>query len=195
MGRLTRILSENIPQLTTAEIEADIERAGYERPRFYDRAAEHNGFPPFLHPFYIWLLEHGRIPTPEQHINLYFALYPWAGDSHRRGLEARILRAWPSIVRDLHLTALLREAGMRVTYSVDFDRAGVDVAVWPPLDGRPPLYVHAYVWSPRAEHFRRRKVQGPRHFDLPLLRREARVVGNVWLYQAPIHTERVRAAL
>jgi hypothetical protein len=195
MRNLTKVLSENLPDLTTADIEAVLGRCGYERPRFYDDEVERNGCPPFVNPFYIWLLEHGRIPTPLEHINLYFALYPWTDNGRRAGLEARILRAWPSLVRDLHLTALLREAGMRVTYSVDFDRAGIDVAVWPPLDGRPPLYVHAYVWSPRSEQFRRRKVRGPRHFDLPLHRREARVVGNVWLYQAPLHTERVRAAL
>jgi hypothetical protein len=195
MNNLTTVLSQNLPDFSTAQIEAGL-RCGYQRPTLRDPVAESGTWPPFIQPFYIWLAEHKTIPTPNQHLALYFALYPTADNGHRPGLEARILRAWPSLVRDQHLVALLREAGMTVTYGLDWDRlGGVDVAVWPPLEGRPPLFVHAFVASARARAYRARKVQGPRHFDLPLVRGEAKVVGDVWLYQTPLHTERVRVAL
>jgi hypothetical protein len=147
-------------------------------------------------PFVLWMAEHGTVPTPAEHITLYFALFPEADNGHRKGLEARITRAWPSLVRDQHLVALLREAGMRATYGLAWDRAGVDVAVWPPEgSGHSPLFVHAFVDTGRARGYRAAKVSGPRHIDLPLTRADARVIGNVWLYDKPRHTERVRAAL
>jgi len=193
---LTTILSQNLPPLSTQVIEAALRQYQYQRPTVLDREAESGGFPPFVQPFYLWLVEYGVIPTPQEHIGLYFALYPGADNGHRAGLEARIRRAWPSLVRDQHLVALLREAGMRVTYSLDWDRAGVDVTVWPPPEsGRAPLFVHAFVQTARSAAYRKQKVTGVRHFDLPLDPSEAQVAGNVWLYQRPTHTERVRVAL
>lgn len=196
MGNLTAVLSQNLPPLSSLDIETVLYTCDYHRPAFLDKAAEGGGFPPFVQPFYIWLCEHGCIPMPEEHLGLYFALYPNAANGHQAGLEARILRAWPSLVRDQHLVALLREVGMTASYALGWDRAGIDVTVWPPAEsGRAPLFVHAFVQTARAMAYRRGKVNGARHFDLPLLPAEAHTVGNVWLYQCPLHTERVRRAL
>ena len=196
MSNLTAVLSQNLPPLSSLDIETTLWNCEYRRPAFLDGAAEGGGFPPFVQPFYIWLCEHKCIPMPEEHLGLYFALYPNAANGHQAGLEARILRAWPSLVRDQHLVALLREAGMTASYALGWDRAGIDVTVWPPSEsGRAPLFVHAFVQTARAMAYRRGKVNGMRHFDLPLLPTEAHTVGNVWLYQRPLHTERIRIAL
>jgi hypothetical protein len=194
-GRLIKILSNEIPVLTTEKIESALRQYGYRSPSYRDKVAESDGWPPFVEPFFIWLLEYEQIPRPEQHVKLYFALFPQADNGHRGGLSARIRRAWPSLVRDIHLTALLREAGMTTTYNMAWDREGIDVTVWPPLETRAPLFVHAFVDTKRSQEFRRRKLHGERHFDLPLRREDARIIGNVWLYHRPYHTELVRASL
>jgi hypothetical protein len=189
------VLSATLPELGSWEIEKQLGRMQYSAPTLTDARAETDGFPSFLEPFLWWLGEHRVVPTPMQHLGLYFAQHPQLSNGIRPGLEARLLRAWPSLVRDYHLLALVREAGMTVTYSACYDKAGIDLTVWPTLPERPPLFVHAFVSSGRSAGFREGKLQGPRHFDLPLDPAEARVVGNVWLYQSPLHTERVRAAL
>lgn len=195
-----RVLSGAELALSVDQIENDLRLSQYEyvNPSVRDERVEQwNKWPPFVHSFYVWALEHGRLPTQREHAGLYFGLYPFLGEgSCREGLAARIGRAWPSLVRDVHLCALLREAGMTVAYSLEWDvRAGIDMSVWPPIDGRPPLFVHAYVHTRRARQFRERKQDGLRHFDLPLKQAEARTINGVWLYQAPLHTDRVRAAL
>jgi len=200
MSELTRVLSGAALELSVEQIEGDLRlaRYQYERPAVRDEDVEAwNKWPQFVHSFYIWALEHGRLPSQDEHAGLYFGLYPFLGEGpYREGLAARIRRAWPSLVRDVHLCALLREAGLTVSYSLEWDvRAGIDISVWPPVDGRPPLFIHAYVSTRRARRFRERKQYGLRHFDLPLKQAEAQTINGVWLYQAPLHTDRVRAAL
>jgi hypothetical protein len=197
VSKLTRILSESIPQLGSSEIEGQLRRTRYYHDNYRDDDAEGGGFPPFIQPFYIWLCEHQRVPSADEHVNLYFALYPWAGAACQRGLVARINRAWPSLVRDVHLRALLREGGINVTYSMDWDTAaGIDLVAWPPeASGRSGLFIHAYVYTPRAVRFRSQKPNGRRHLDLPLLKHDAQIVNGVWLYQCNPHVETVRLAL
>lgn len=193
---LVSALSQNLPTLSSADIEAQVAGCDYRPLRVYDDAAERNRCPPFVVPFYYLMAARGEVPLPGQCVSVYFETYPEV-EGYRKGLAARILRAWPSLVRDQHLVALLREAGMNASYSLDWDvSGGIDISVWPPQDsGRPALFVHAFVQTRRAVAFRQRKANGKRHFDLPLLRSEAQVVGGVWLYQRPLHTERVRVAL
>ncbi len=193
--KMINALSGALPELTTEYIEAELRRCAYQAPRFRDPEAERGSCPPFMEPFFIWLVEYGQLPLLDQYSALYFALFPEVDNERREGLSARIQRAWPSLVRDIHLTALLREAGMQTTYNMGWDREGIDVTVWPPLQSRPPLFVHAFVDSVRSRGFRIRKLAGDRHFDLPLKRGDARVVSNVWLYRTPLHTEMVRVAL
>ena len=54
---LTTILSQNLPPLTTQVIEAALRQCQYQRPTVLDREAEGGGFPPFVQPFYLWLVE------------------------------------------------------------------------------------------------------------------------------------------
>ena len=188
-------LSSVMPQLTTDYIESELRRCMYRAPTFRDAEAEKGSCPPFLEPFFIWLVEYGKLPRLEQYSNLYFSLFPAVDNELREGLCARIERAWPSLVRDIHLTALLQEAGMKATYNCGWDREGIDVTVWPECYERPPIFVHAFVDSVRSREYRSNKLDGDRHFDLPLKRVDAKIVANVWLYHAPLHTEIVRAAL
>ena len=190
---IIRAVDRPTPIPASQQIERELVRCDYSPSPYRDPLAERDGWPPFCVPFHLWVWEHEIIPTPYQLLKLYFSLYPWADNGHRAGLEARGLRAWASLVRDFHLGALLREAGMETRISLQADVQGTDVLVFGPKDTT--LKVHAYVWTPRAKSFRDRKPDGREHFDLPLIREEAREVHNVWLYQHPLHTDRVRRAL
>ena len=120
----------------------------------------------------------------------------WPGQEQVKleALKAKVTRAYPSLVRDVHLTCLLQEAGLQAHYSLRNDRWGADVTVELPAG---KVYVHCYVDTARGRAFRQEKNDSHwfrgRHVDLPLREHEARKVGAFWLY-SEMHVERIMAS-
>ena len=87
-------------------------------------------FPLFIKPFYRFVFEKARIPTQEEfykyyltyYKNEYFATHPYDGIIYL-GLQARIYRTYPSIVRDFYFNKLLENnsRGFKVVYNIDLD--------------------------------------------------------------------------
>jgi hypothetical protein len=104
----------------------------------------------------------------------------------KTGLEARLRRTYPSLVRDVHLNALLAEKGLQVSYDQETDVAGgVDHTV---LFKGKTFYVHGYVGTSRGRFGRRVKSRRHRfrgmHIDivLDLGGRSTKKVGDFYLY-------------
>lgn len=99
--------------------------------------------------------------------------------------RARVLRAYPSFLREEHLAAVLRATtDWVVVRDIALDYEGVDLLVVP---GRLAVAVRTYVDTPlgRASAERKRLARRARialQFDLPLYLRDARKVGQLLVY-------------
>jgi hypothetical protein len=148
--------------------------------------------PMFVETFNKLVAEDHQIPSQDDFVKRYFednaadleAIA--ARQSLKTGLEARLRRTYPSLVRDVHLNAMLKEKGLKVSYDVDTDIAkGVDHTVQ--YKGT-TFYIHGYVGTKRGRFGR--KVKSRRHdFEgihidavLDLNSESTRKVGDFYLY-------------
>jgi len=156
-----------------------------------DREVELTRFPSMVGVFADECFHLGGFPPTQQafvdaFVNHYWEAHPTLFLPHLwPGTEARLLRAYPSLVRDLHLACLLREAGLAVIQTPDADeRLGIDVLV---------LHASGYAVrlncfldsqrgrAFRAQKLRRRPPQGL-SLELPLDRADARRIGDFDLF-------------
>lgn len=191
-------LSRSLQPLPSRSIEAALATfPPYNADSFRDDTAERGNVPPFIIPFYLAVLR-GDLPSIEETESLYFAFYPpryWPQihNGIKRGVQARLRRAVPSLYRDLHLWSLLYEAGIPTFYSMGRDRGGVDLSVQSPWDHE-VYFIHAYIGTNRAYDERQHKATGEQHIDLPLAFSEGRSVNGYLLY-TPAHVDRVLSLL
>ena len=142
--------------------------------RIKDDIAENTKFPPIVAIFYSFVFDYDNVPSPEELIDLYLSqdFFSDAGpDSitvnyqskivtvNKEGLTTRILRTYPSLMRDLHFYFLCVESQKfeYVYYSVKDDfEYGVDVRV----NYNGILYEVALLQNTsRAKQFREKKKQ------------------------------------
>jgi hypothetical protein len=148
--------------------------------------------PMFVETFNRFIREKGAIPSQEDFVERYFEdnaaklSSVLSSQSLKTGLEARLRRTYPSLVRDVHLNALLKERGMEVHYDQDTDIAGgVDHTV---LFKGTTFYVHGYVGTTRGRFGRRVKDRRHKfrgmHIDLvlDLGGQSTKKVGDFYLY-------------
>lgn len=115
---------------------ASIHYTGTSRPR--SDFVEKMNFPPMSLAFYSFLFQTGTIPTEEEFLSTYEYLYsahitfsdgktkmyidniPIFWPEYYRG---RLLRTYPSFIREIHFLCVLRECGLfsNVRYSFEFD--------------------------------------------------------------------------
>lgn len=110
-----------------------------------DPLVENTKLPPMALIFYNEVFTYGNIPSPKMFILRYIETY---FDTEKRednkvyaimksnpsivlsakGLQARIIRTYPSLVRDLHLLLKMKENGYQVSYSFKKDyEDGIDI--------------------------------------------------------------------
>lgn len=112
-----------------------------------DPVVENTQFPPIALTFYSFVYEYDTVPSPEALIELYLSqeCFRIVSDEcyelnyggtkitvSKEGLIARILRTYPSIVRDLHFYLMAVESQLfeAVWYSFEEDyRKGIDIKV------------------------------------------------------------------
>ena len=102
------------------------------------------------------------------------------------GLEARLRRTYPSLVRDIHFGVLLKERGLDVSYNQDSDiGAGVDHII--KYEGQ-TFHIHCYVKTRVGKLGRR--IKNRRHnfrgihldIEMDLGAESAKSVGDFYLY-------------
>lgn len=146
-----------------------------------DSAVENARYPSFVKSFYASMDSRGTLPTQEEFVSDYAEQ---TGLEMTAGLEARLRRTYPSLVRELHARLLAMETFEDVSYSVDADyKHGIDLTIH---HGGEDYHIHLFVDTRRGNHFRLAKDTRHRfsghHIDISLNLREGRPVGDFLFY-------------
>lgn len=193
-------------KITVADVEKTLKKLLYSgQKRIKDPAVESARLPSFVKLFYRFIAEGGCIPNEmfftETYLNTYFfktkkGLYylkPSYNQMHetqyftREGLEGRILRAYPSIIRDFHFFLLCVESHKfdRVIYSTYLDlRKGIDLKI---IKDNECYAVSLYVETNRSKMYKQQKYKrhdysGLKEICISLDLSKAKKVGNFALY-------------
>lgn len=191
-------------RLTVEECQNQISKISYET--FYDhyrnfcdeKHVENTNLPYAVFPFYAFVFKHNAIPHPSEFLDEYFILYDESFDVidkekikynglvlDKRAVIARVLRAYPSIIRDFHFYIMLSNEKCfdRVKYSCVSDIEGIDLIV--AHDNR-KYHLALYLGTRRAKafkiiknFFRHKKV---REIEMPLAIDKAYRCGDIYLY-------------
>lgn len=189
--------------MTVTELEETIRGYSYKGEGLVkDPVVENTQFPPIALSFYSYIYEHDSVPSPETLINIYLSQNCFSSVSEdkyavnygttktivsKEGLVARILRTYPSIVRDLHFYLMALESRLfdGVWYSFDDDyHKGIDIKV---------MYNHKWYNIALMQNTRRsvffRNKKKYRHFGknsdvivIELDKRKSRSCGDYNLY-------------
>jgi hypothetical protein len=148
--------------------------------------------PMFVDTFNMLITKNNRIPSQDEFVDAYCQNNAseltdvLSNQSLKEGLEARLRRTYPSLVRDVHFESLLRENGLDVTHDPHSDVfGGVDHVI--NFQGH-VFYIHCYV-DTRAGRYgrkiknRRHDFQGI-HLNVPMAldTKTSKVVGDFYLY-------------
>jgi hypothetical protein len=166
----------------SAEIERQIKSYKLTFFQIRDEATEWRMSTPMFVDTYKYLLRAlRRVPSQEEFIDEYFRLNKGV---RTRALEARARRAYPSLVRETHLKALLIENGFDVIQDRNEDILnGVDLII---NHGGEQVCIHSFVKTQRGKAARalknkRHNFKG-RHIDMELDLDEAKKVGDFGVY-------------
>jgi hypothetical protein len=92
--------------------------------------------PMFIDSFYPFVIQNGKVPSQEELWIVYKSQksiqHLFKSDDIERGIKARLLRTYPSLVRDLHFSIFLKEKskGAKVIYNLTLDtKYGVDILI------------------------------------------------------------------
>lgn len=165
-----------------------------------EAGVENTRFPPIVFAFYSIIFSAGKIPAPSELLAEYYELN--AGElivdadivtyqNHafrKRDLDARILRTYPSIVRDYHFYLMLvhERCFDRVIYSCKEDIAGKDLVI----NHRKKQYiVSLFVKTNRSNFFKRikntvRHLYRGNEIRIPLDLGSAERCGDFYVYGA-----------
>jgi len=186
--------------MTSAKVEKELEKIEYQKAysqyRFIkDKKVEDAVLPPIVFAFYAYILLKERIPKPFELVNWYYRINDfrytedtvnWNGKVYSRdGINGRVLRSYPSLVRDYHFFLLLTESGLfdNVTYSFQEDRNGKDILI---VQNGIEYQVSLFVATRRSLAFKEIK-NTCRHtyeneIQVPLLLGDAQQCGDFYLY-------------
>ena len=134
--------------ITVKKLEAQIEKIKYDAvycnyKNHKDTDVENTQFPAVAFVFYKFFFLSDRIPDADEIITSYFLTYSSdlqdCGDTvlfqgrkyNKNALVGRILRTYPSLIRDFHFYLSLVEDGSfdKVIYSYQNDIKGIDITV------------------------------------------------------------------
>lgn len=189
---------------TLAECQKQIRKISYDS--FYDhyrnwcdeKHVEHMNLPYAIFPFYAFVFRYKAIPHPSEFIDEYFNLYDDSFDAidkntlkfegaiiDKRAVIARILRAYPSIIRDFHFFRMLTEANCfdKVKYSCQDDINGIDLTV---VQNKQQYHIALYLETKRANNFKKIKDlfrhRRAQLISIPLRIDLADKCGDIYLY-------------
>lgn len=155
--------------ISVAEAEKQITNLSYNGVGLTkNKKVEEAKLPPFALAFYYHLFSKRCIPSEEELYDRYlsFSGKPINEDKiliddepySAEGVKARLLRTYPSLIRDFHFYLLLYESGKfeNVTYSLSQDYyRGLDLCVY--LSGK-AFHLSLFIKTKRASLFKKKKV-------------------------------------
>ena len=126
--------------ISSQDIERQVKSYSLVFPRDRDETVEWGmKLPMFIYSFYKYIAKHNSIPSQGDFYNQYISdnkeWFKKHGDSEKRlkGIKARVFRAYPSIVRDIHFALVVKERGNfnKVIYNYDIDiQKGIDLVIY-----------------------------------------------------------------
>lgn len=173
----------------------------YSKYREYkdEGGVEKTQFPPINFVFYKLVFENDGIPSPQKVLDIYFELYSdkikvyeesaeMGGTSYNlNALKARILRTYPSLLRDFHFYLMLKECGCfdRVTYSCADDIKGIDITI---VHKKKTYIISLFTDTKRSWGFKRiknifRHKYGQNEIKVPMVLDQADKCGDFMLYK------------
>lgn len=192
-------------KITAGELEQTIKAFDYNelysKYRDYkdENGVEKTQFPPINFVFYKYVFENDSIPSPQNVIDLYFELYEdnikvVDGNAEMNGviynlnaLKARILRTYPSLLRDFHFYLMLKECNSfdKVTYSCADDIKGIDITI---VHRNQKYIVSLFTDTKRSWSFKKiknifRHRYGKNEVKVPMVLDEADRYGDFMLYK------------
>lgn len=155
--------------ISVAEAEKQIANLSYSGVGLEkDEKVEKAKLPPFALPFYYHLFSQRCIPTEDELYDRYLSFSGKLTKDDRiaiddetylvDGVKARLLRTYPSLIRDFHFYLLLNESGKfeKVTYSLSEDYyRGLDLCVY--LSGK-AFHLSLFIKTRRSGLFKKKKV-------------------------------------
>ena len=150
--------------------------------------------PTFARPFYSYIFYHNRIPTQEEYYSYYLARNKAYFDENAfnqnimHGIKARLLRAMPSFVRDLHFNKYVEERilGFNALYSLELDvEEGIDLLLY---NNRDIYGINLYTDTMRARQGRKNKEKrhssfsNVKYIEFPVVFKESHKCGQYFLY-------------
>lgn len=186
--------------LTSESIMSQIQNYKLDFPKIRDERVEWKmGFPIFVDSFYEYILLNSVIPSQFDFYEYYLSYNDsfFGDESFRKeedldklmsALQARVYRAYPSLVRDIHFNKYVQEkiVGYKVSYNRILDVVeGIDLMISDRVEN---WGVCLYTDTPRAYKGRSAKEDRHRHFDnvnyieLPVTFGSGFNVGYFYLY-------------
>lgn len=191
---LPPFMTEDMPDIGTGAIEEMLGESRFDAGpvststshRFEGKRA----IPMMTISFHRHLFDSGVVPDPDEYLSEYedenSHFLSSIGEDDMMVIRHRVMRAYPSLVRDVHFVCGCREMGVHAIRTVRDDIAGVDARV--PVGDR-EVKVRLYYDSPRSRAHRMMKafahVMGPDHYDLGLSRTNCLRIGDFLLYSRP----------
>lgn len=151
-------------------------------------------FPMFVPSFYSFIIKRNTIPKQPEFWDYYrehnsdWFKENTSDRSTVKGLKARVLRSYPSLVRDVHFTKFLRERSKsaEIIYNTDLDiKHGIDLMII--YKGR-NYAVNLYTQTSRAfigrhkKAFRHEEFSNAVYIELPVNFEGSRKSGEFFLY-------------
>lgn len=164
-----------------------------------EQGAEKENLPYLCHIFYHYIFTNNAVPFPSELLNEYFKSYAdvlvqqsngtftYRGKTYKREtIEARLLRTYPSLIRDFHFYLQLKEANafQKITYSCNDDIAGKDIKI---VHNKREYVVSLMVDTKRARLFKKikntfRHSYKETEIQMLLDLRTARKIGGIFVY-------------
>ena len=160
-----------------------------------DKLVENTLFPPFIQAFLYLFFKNRRVPDENYLFDTYIS---WLGqveagkvrydnvEYNAEGIRSRMLRAYPSFIRDLHLYYLLQNSKRfdKVFYSLKNDYYhGLDIGL---IHEGTEFFLSAFIQTTRgsnykAQKYRRHNYDGVNEIVLPLNFDELKKAGKIFL--------------
>lgn len=158
-----------------------------------DNAVEHaSEFPNMMYTLWGFICAHRRFPSQSEFMLYFLSIHSnTLASLNENAVKARLLRAFPSLTREIHFYALVKESRLfqNVNYSAKLDvEEGTDIFV---ECGGNTYSVSCYVDTKRSMEYRRRKTSRPRprginSIELPLDLSAGREL-NGWIFYSRHH--------
>lgn len=202
--------------LSLHECEEQMRKIDYDG--FYDayrHCKDENGvektqFPSIIYSFYSIVFNSNRIPEPRELLEAYYILNSkelsvkegiviYKNRSFKKAdLDARILRTYPSLIRDYHFYLMLVETACfdKVIYSCKNDVNGIDITI---VHNDKKYVLSLFVKTSRSTHYKAIKNTYRHDYDeneiqLPLDLMNANKCGDFFVYDKQ-HLRKVQEAI